>query len=367
MAGSSASPYADKRRLYALADPQIVAQYAKQIAPVLGGALGTRDLGRCVISIPESGAWLRASLKDELWVRRTAPVMPTAELAQAAATKFLRDLDQACSASNAQWPKPLGDYVVLPPAAMLSRAEMVAVPRPDGSAWDHWLFRAEPQLMVDGVGVTRAGVFGAHVEVRIGDGGRIIDFVSRWRALTRERGYADPRPFVADPNESEGQDKGPLAADAQLPPVLGYLLEGDGIPQYYLAPYWFKSDGHSLSPSSASTWSLTVDIGRIGQDDREMTLLALARGGSGQYDYNWAAYRYEALLEGYRELDAGASQTVDTPDGRSTSSAVRLANGIWVAMVNVRDRSTGAFKHHQQLVFSSPFSSASSGSGLPVA
>ncbi|HWS68626.1 MAG TPA: hypothetical protein VN325_38140 [Steroidobacteraceae bacterium] len=364
---SSGSPYAGKSRLYALADPEPIVREADRIASVLRGLMGVREPAGCVVAIAQTGAWMRASLKNEVWTRQAPPALPSSTDAKATATKFLQNLEKACSPSNSQWPQTLADYMMIPPVAQLNLCELIVVPRADGSAWDHWLYRAEPQLLVDGAGTTRIGVFGAHLELRIGDGGRVVDFVMRWRALTRERHYAQPLPYTAATENSGNEDLGPLAAAAQLPPVQGYLLEGDGIPQYYLAPYWFKSDGHSVSPISASDWSLTVDIGRVQQGDETMTVMALAQGGSGQYDYRWAVYRYDAILSGYQQLTGDSVQSVDSANGRATSSEIELQNGIWVAMVNVRDRVTGAFKHHQQLVFSSPFSSTSGGSELPVA
>ena len=68
--------------------------------------------------------------------------------------------------------------------------------RPDGSAWDHWLYSAEPQLALDGGSKTRAGVFGAQIEVRIGQEGQPIGVCSRWTPLSGERKFTDLRHFV---------------------------------------------------------------------------------------------------------------------------------------------------------------------------
>ena len=85
-----------------------------------------------------------------------------------------------------------------------------------------------------------------------------------------------------------------------------------------------------------------------------MTLTALAQGGSGRYRYRWACYAL-ASSEGIRELGAGRSAQVATVTGDATASSVELENGYYVVLVNVKDLATGAFKHHQQQVFASPF------------
>jgi hypothetical protein len=48
---------------------------------------------------------------------------------------------------------------------------------------------------------------------------------------------------------------------------------------------------------------------------------------------------------------------MDTPDGRVTTSSVDIDNGSHIVLLNIKDRATGAFKHHQQQVYSSPVAS----------
>lgn len=164
---------------------------------------------------------------------------------------------------------------------------------------------------------------------------------TRWRPLSRERWFTDLSAF---------------AGDADRKPKLGYVLSGEGIPQYYLSPYYFVDGDQDYQPVSGSPWSLTVDVGRIEQQSAWMRLLALAQGGSGDYAYNWAVHSYGTAENGIRELGGGSRRVVRTVSGgNAAASAVDLDNGEYVVLVNVRDRKTGAFKHHQQQVFSSPF------------
>jgi hypothetical protein len=116
-----------------------------------------------------------------------------------------------------------------------------------------------------------------------------------------------------------------------------------------------QTDGHEIRTTSASPWSLTVDIGRTEQHASRMTLTALAQGGSGDYQYNWASYSLTEFDNGIRELGGGSRTQVRSDDGRAVASSIEVPNGHFIAMVNVRDRKTGAFRHHQQQVFSSAF------------
>jgi len=149
-----------------------------------------------------------------------------------------------------------------------------------------------------------------------------------------------------------------VAGKELQPPIVNFLLEGDGIPQHYLAPYYFQTDGHDITMSSASPWSLTVDVGRTKQGDTSMILTALAQGGSGDYRYNWAVYSLPDFNQGFKELGGGQTYVVDSREGKATSSSIEFPNGHYVVMLNVKDRATGAFKHHQQQVFSSAFASS---------
>lgn len=356
------SPYDEKARIYALADPADIFVQGQQVerAVLDGLQVAPSDLHRVTIS--ESSAWLDYVGVGQLWERSSPPTLPDKATAQKAAEDALLRIEQACSATNSAWPESLREISLLPPVGMLRRAGLEAVPRPDGSAWDHWLYRAEPQLLLDGGAFTRAGVYGAQVEVRIGHQGQVIGVRSRWRPLSGERLLANPRAFVPPADDGEGDD----ANHKEQPPIVNYLLEGDGLPQHYLAPYYFQTDGHDIVMSSASSWSLTVDIGRTRQQQDQMTLTALAQGGSGDYLYNWAIYSLVDFDGGVRELGGGRTDVVQSRDGKASASSIDLENGHGVVMVNVKDRATGAFKHFQQQVFSSAFPSPSNGTGALV-
>jgi hypothetical protein len=336
------SEYDSQLYLYALANPRLFAQETDAITRFVFQALQVSPSANRTFSLSADSGWTSYTAADELWSRRAAAVLPSKANAISAAEGLLTRLEKQCSDANKDWPKALQGMALFPPVVNLRRAEVFAVAREDGTAFDHWLYRAEPQLVLDGGGKTKASVYGAQVEVRIGNMGQPISFRSRWQPLSGERKFTTLSPY---------QPPADAGTDAQ--PVTNYLLEGDGIPQYYLAPYHVTYDGHDVNMSSASPFSLTVDVARINQDQEKTTLAALADGGSGDYVYNWASYSLNRLDQGIRELGSGSEVQADVPGGRATASVLDIDNGAYVVLINVKDRQTGAFKHQQQQVFSS--------------
>ncbi|MFM0389282.1 hypothetical protein [Paraburkholderia dipogonis] len=348
----------DKLRIYALANPALIVQERDAVQRAVFEAFQIAPSDQRQLTISESSASFDYAVVGELWRRKTPPALPAPEDALKAAESMLSRLERKCSAANEAWPELLRAIALLPPVGLLRRAGLHVVARPDGSAWDHWLYRAEPQLLLDGGAKNRAGVFGTQLEVRIGHLGQVIGVRSRWHPLSGERISADPTPFrvpVTDTPQADASGTTPPV------PVIKFVLDGEGIPQFYLAPYYLYSDGDEVRATSASPWSLTVDVGRTRQQESQMRLTALAQGGSGDYLYNWAVYSLADVDKGFAELGSGRTDVVESVEGWANASSVDLENGHYTVMLNVKDRATGAFKHHQQLVFSSAFTSESEG------
>ena len=237
---------------------------------------------------------------------------------------------------------------LLPPIGLLRRIGVHAVPRPDGSAWDHWTYRAQPQLMLDGGSKTRADVAGTQVEVHVGHMGQVIGIRARWSPLSGEQQFTDlsPLPTAAG---APGSFSGAAGTSG---PEVKYMHDGDGIPQFYLAPYWFVASGDGdVDVVSASPYSLTVGVDLTRQGPSGMRLTALASGGSGRYVYNWGAYTLAGIEAGIRTIGPGTQVTVDKGKTRATASTISLPIGAYIVLLNVKDSATGAFKHHQQQVF----------------
>lgn len=339
--------------IYALANPQDLVNEIDSIRRCVFRALGIDPKSSNKLDISPSSGWLDYSVEGELWERDEPAELPSEAEAIRLAEEALAAIEIQCSIASRAWPDSLRKKGIslMPPIGLTRRAGTHAIARPSSAIIDHWLYRAEPHLLLDAGGTKKASVFGSQIEVRIGHMGKIIGIMSRWSPHSAEVFKAELHP---PPAISNGED--PHSNDTDPMPEIVFVLDGSGIPQYYLAPYYCQVEGHDISMLSASQWSLTVEIGRIGQDEATMTLVALAYGGSGRYEYNWALYTLPEAHNGFVELGSGQSQLVSTISGKAISSKIVVDAGYYVALVNVRDQATGAFKHHQQTIFSSPTS-----------
>jgi hypothetical protein len=145
-----ASPYDAKARIYALADPALLADARALIERAVLGALKVAPSGRHRVVVSESSGSLDYRAEGELWDRVPPPVLPARADALKAAESLLADLERTCSDANDSWARQLRGVALLPPVGLLRRSGLYAVPRPGTVVFDHWLYRAQPQLYVDG-------------------------------------------------------------------------------------------------------------------------------------------------------------------------------------------------------------------------
>jgi hypothetical protein len=336
-------------RLYALADLRAIAASAADIEKAILAALHLTPGRGNRISVSAMSGWISYTAAGELWERSSAPVLPAErEEAVKKAEDVLVRLNEHLSDRNPRWPARLKGISLMPPLGLVRRASLAAVARPDGSAFDHWLYRGEPHLYLDEAGEVRSSVLGAQIEVRIGNGGMPVAVRSRWRPLSGERKLVDLSSYVPPPAIGGEDEHG---RERDVAPSVRYVLDGDGVPQYYLAPYYCSPEHSGVEIVSASSYSLTVHMARTDQDARRMTVSAFARGGSGDYAYDWACYPLPHAGKGIRLLGAGSRQLHKTRAGTVKGSSIRIDRGLYVIMVNVRDRATGAFRHAQRQVF----------------
>jgi len=175
----SSSRYDDEVRIYALANPALISQESRAVQNAVFEAMQIVASDKHRLTLTESSGWMDYVAVDELWNRTSAPDLPESQAALKIAESVLGKIEQKCSDANDKWPERLRGIALLPPTGLLRRASLRAVPRPDSSAWDHWLYRAEPQLLLDGGAKKRAGVYGSQIEVRVGHHGHIIGVRSR--------------------------------------------------------------------------------------------------------------------------------------------------------------------------------------------
>jgi hypothetical protein len=324
--------------VYALASPASVVAAEDGVRRALFALLGVSDTERHRVRVSPASGWIEYADVEALWGERPRHAFPEPTSARDRAEAFLRDL----RATFAALPRVTGDLdprALLPP---LAPVECTAVPDRSGRGWDHCLYRAQPRLPV-----TRGGrsvdVIGTHVEVRVGDGGRVVGLMSRWRPLSGERTEAELAHPPAD-KRSHGTAE----------PALVYVLDGDGVPQYYLAPYYLMPSEHG-GLTSACAYALTVElVVRPLPDDPGARVTAVVAGGSHRYRFAWARQRMEGSDddEGFVDLGEVAAKQVQDDAGRVLgASAVSIPPGAWIVFVNVKDVATGAFKHYQEIVF----------------
>jgi hypothetical protein len=97
-----------------------------------------------------------------------------------------------------------------------------------------------------------------------------------------------------------------------------------------------------------------VSLGLAADADGTTVVTGLVFGGTGKYAFNWAMYSLgDPWNPGLRELGLGDRGQVRSVEGAAIEiSTVRVPAGANTVLLNVKDRITGAFKHHQQSVYS---------------
>jgi hypothetical protein len=336
--------------IYALANPGLVKATEPAITQIIFETLKITNRAGQRVSVSAASGAVEYVNTEQLWRTGPPPSLPPAEEARKAAETFLRALRTAFSGGGrTPLPERLAGMLLVPP---LKPVDIVLVPSRERPVGDHWLYRAQPQLSLLRDERRMADVIGALVEVCIGEGGQVIAFRSQWRPVTAERVYADLAhlPQVDDHSHSAGQRNAP-------PPDLVYVLDGENLPQFYLSPYYRVIESEHFNMVSASKYSLTVAFS-VHETQEGTRITAIPEGGSGQYAYQWAVASIDDPWESQLvELGAGRAVNLRMANGGEIRAGeITVQPGAYLVLVNIkdRDRRTGAFKHHQQYVYSFP-------------
>jgi hypothetical protein len=332
--------------VWALADPNAVVEHAAAIERAFRNALGARDRDRHRVTV-SAGLIEHVDTKG-LWNTGNA-ALPSEAQARQQATKVIATVSKALSPQgDPTLAKALGPVLLSPP--QLQPIDLFRIASPQTGAFDHWLMRSRPRLTLKIEDGSSAEVFGAEVDVRIGPGGAVLSYLSRWRPLLGE--HVDV-PLAAPPEE-EGEGGG----QGQPKQGIVYVLEGESIPQHYLAPYYITDHGHDLDLSSACELSLVVHVVPYSTDDPSQ-YVAVVDGGSGDYVFDWGLLGLSDLGEGtLTRLGEGETVRDRSTTPESTLSVVKMPPGAHLALVNVIDRDTGAFRHHSEQIYVAPAQSA---------
>jgi len=315
---------------YQLAPPGAAAASGDLIARLIRKELGVADPGRHVVEVTPWSGWVRYYDKQRLWQDRPV-VLPSREQAQTLAETWIKRY-AALLTNNPALPSDARGLQLAPARAQPTELSVLA--NGNGNGYDHWLYRARPVLSLGG-DEGSVEVLGSAFEIRIGEGGAVVGFSVRWRALTGSTFRAPksgPSPRMFDePDEGDA-----------TPPPLVYVLEGEFSPQAYLSPYYLRGTGHEISIASASTASLTIDF-YGGNTDEASELTAYVMGGSGDYEIRWGITR-AGDPESLREVSEVRRHT----EGTVSASTVSVAVGAYLVVIDVRDRQTGATAMTQQ-------------------
>jgi hypothetical protein len=334
--------------VWALADPASVTAAAKEIEKALRQALGATDPTRHRVTV-EAG-FIEHEDRVALWHTNGAP-LPTADEARSYATAIIGKVATALSpAHNPALADAIGPSELVP--ARMRPIDLLQVAANGADGWDHWLIRHRPQLPSSTVAGTSADVFGAALDVRIGPGGAVLGFLSRWRPVLDEHVEVALVPAPSQENEHEE------------PPLL-YVLGGESTPQHYLAPYWPGEDSEDLTLTSASELSLVVGIYPYSTEDPTQ-YAAVVDGGSGDYRFDWGMLPLSDF-ESNALVEVGEGQVVEdrSTDPPTKLSIARIPPGSHIVLVNVVDTKTGGFQHHSEQVYVAEPSDADT--GAPVA
>lgn len=198
---------------------------------------------------------------------------------------------------------------------------------------NHWLVRFGMKL---GAGKNFADVFGASLEIRIGnnsnkDFSQIIGFSLRWTPV--KSSFSDDQiQFI----EEHHHESGSVAEHEHEAPVIMYKLHGESIPQNFLTPYYINPKGHHLEFTPAvSRYSIAVRIFEV-EKETGKDLYPDVSGGSGDFIYEWAYW-----------LQGDFNGTFTTAD----SNFVSLPIGVYTVILNVIDRKTALFAQTQSTVY----------------
>lgn len=353
----------EKRQVwvYGLVAPADLLRAQTVVQRVLRSVLGVADSPRHEVALSDAGT-LTYCDRERLWRPRGNVNLPPAPRVRQRSEQFFSDLRAALAAAQAELSAlspGLRGALWLPE---LSPLQLAAVPHPDGRGWDHWLYRLQPVL--PGVRGERAlPIHGAQAELRLDEGANVISYALHFRPLAERRSRVDLRPFVPPTSHAHAHASKRGAVPRHH---LAYVLDGDRLPQLYLAPYYLVESGHHTALLSATSLSLTIDF-VVRERAGDTRVSAVVAGGSGRCKFAWAYCSVEDGAGELIELGSQSSRTYEVEGHPAlATSTVTLPSGNWNVLVNVLDLGTGAFKHHQELVCSAPRVRSSTTPSLPV-
>ena len=273
---------------------------------------------------PNSG-WLSYAHHGELFTERTFQTLPRSDGdAFKVAERFFADANTRIKNSE---PLRAAGLPPLFPAQAKRHTAALAWSRGQSQA-DHWLCRYEVFVTSShAFGARNAPLWGAGVDVRVGNGGKVVGLSLRYRLPVSNLESNELPPAEEEHDEHEAE---------QAEPVLVYRAEGEHAPQTHYLPYHLLADGHHVGFAPAAEHAFTARILEARQPGGTR-LYAVVDGGSGAFAYAWGHWRIDAERA---FVDAG------------TAHSISLDLGVFNVILNVTDRATGVVLQTQSVVYS---------------
>jgi hypothetical protein len=325
----------ERINIFPLADPQVWAVRRGELLKTLVSAIDPA-LPKFLRPVYDFGidgvsGWVSFTLENDLWLDAPKRRLPRdAEEAMKAARDFIARLHEACHSEEYLRLK----VPPLLPAGRLARVEPVEAAPVFHFAkpWvDHWLCRFEVWLNPRPQGDDSIRVFGSEIDIRVGQGGKVAGFTSHWRPALLE-GARQVEMFHPGGDEHHNRDP-----DHQAP-ALVYELSGENCPQTFITPYYLTTQGHHGTMFPASSHSLLVDVGCAEKDGGGAYVVPRVLGGSGDYTFDWACWRPDALFE-------------EGVVGLGTREFIELPPGVFNIILHVKDNRTGIVLLHESMAF----------------
>lgn len=302
---------------------------------------------------------IRYAMLTDLWSpspKRGLP--PGPEPAGATAEGFLQRLTALCRAPDY---RELQIPPLLPSGAARTRHLDTTEVRHFEHGWvDHWLVRFGVHVQPFAGRGDSVPAFGAVIEVRVGQLGRVVGYSSSWRpTYLRPVTPSATAVGLSDSDLAGMKDEEGNAVRAEQS-VLAYVLDGENSPQNFLCPYHVVVTDDVGAFFPASSHSITPHFHHVDNPDGSVTVYGIVEGGSGDNLFSWSAYRVdEAWDTDVQYLGHGREATFRRRDGsQSTYSSVDLAPGSYVVILNAMDADTGVIKHAQQSIYTQPDTAA---------
>lgn len=247
---------------------------------------------------PISG-WIYFANYDELRTNKNDLRLPTTideieKISRAFFNQCYQRIEKA--RLNGKLPKDFPD--ILPSDIRL--VDMQAVFAPTLTSVDHWLVRFHIyHRSSDEFGSDSVCLYGAGLDLRVGNGGKVICFSQRWRPFQKTV-VSDFIPFNQEEVVSSHEhESSPTNANE---PTLMYLQAGQSSFQSHLSLYHTVADGHHLEFYPASKHSLRIEFIKNLKEEH-IEVVAEISGGSGRFSFEWGSWEVaNAGGNGYKDL-----------------------------------------------------------------